>query len=107
MIRTDDNGVSIRNANGVHLSVIWGNQHSCVPLDEFIFSKTCGAVYTNIAREMNNVCIFSHDQVAHDITVIHCSSNYSRVVRYYMHTASLGRRDRLIPAQVNTSSPSL
>ena len=26
---------------------------------------------------MNNVCIFSHDQVIHDITAIDCSSNYS------------------------------
>ena len=27
--------------------------------------------------QMNNVYIFSHDQVTHDITSIDCSSNYS------------------------------
>ena len=26
---------------------------------------------------MNNVCIFSHYKVVHDITAIHCGSNYS------------------------------
>ena len=27
---------------------------------------------------MNNGCIFSHDQVPHDITAIDCSSNYNK-----------------------------
>ena len=37
---------------------------------------TC-AVFPDITRKMNNVCIFSHDEVTHDIAAVHFSSNYS------------------------------
>ena len=43
------------------------------------FHWTC-AVFSNIARQMNNVCIFSYDQFTHNITTIHCSSNYIKSV---------------------------
>ena len=58
-------------ANGVHLIEIWENTAlvqwiRCEPLGEHIIHWTC-AVFSHIAREMNNVCIFSHDQVKHYI----------------------------------------
>ena len=44
---------------------------------EHFIHWTC-AVFSHIARKINNVCIFSQDQVTHDITVIDCSLNYSQ-----------------------------
>ena len=64
---------AIRYANGVHLSAIWESTAlvqwiRCEPLGEHLIHWTC-AVFSHIARKMNNVCIFSHDQVTHDITL--------------------------------------
>ena len=39
------------------------------------FRRKFCVVFSHIARKMSNVCIFSHDQVTHDITVIDCSAN--------------------------------
>ena len=58
-------------ANGAHLSAILENTAlvqwmRCELLGEhFIFWAY--AVFSHIARKMNNVCIFSYDQVTYDI----------------------------------------
>ena len=49
-----------------------------VPSDEHLI-RWMSAVFSHITRKMNNVCIFSHDQVTYDITVIDCSSTTARV----------------------------
>ena len=41
---------------------------------EHFIHWTC-AELSHIARKMNNVCIFSHDQVTHDITLPHIVLN--------------------------------
>ena len=71
----------IRYTNGVYLSAIWDNTAlvpwiRCEPLGEHFIRGTCAA-FSHITRKMNNVCIFSHDEVTHDITAVHFSSNYS------------------------------
>ena len=43
---------------------------SCDPLGEHLIHWAC-AVFSHITRKMNNVCIFSHDQVTHDISAMH------------------------------------
>ena len=53
-------------------------KHSTHPMNKvWAFRRTPHSldmcVFSNIARKMNNVCIFSHDQVTHDITAVHCS----------------------------------
>ena len=66
-----------RYANGVHLSAIWENTAlvpwiRCEPLGEHFIHRICLA-FSHITRNMNNVCIFSHDEVTHDITAVHSS----------------------------------
>ena len=58
-------------ANGVHLSAIWQNT-------AHLIHWTC-AVFPHITRKMNNVCIFSHNQVTYDkgLNALDCSLNYS------------------------------
>ena len=58
---------AIRYANGVHLSAIWENTAPvqwirCGPLGKHFIHWTC-AIFSHIARKLNDVCIFSHDQV--------------------------------------------
>ena len=50
-------------------------KYSTCPINKVntLFTRT---LYPHIARKINNVCIFSHDQITYDITVIDCSSNY-------------------------------
>ena len=66
----------------VFISVQYGKystrQMSTV-LGERLIHCTC-AVFSNIARKMNTVCVGSHDQVSCDLMAIHCSSKYSRSV---------------------------
>ena len=54
----------LRYANGVHLSALWGSTALV------LIHRTC-AVFSHMALKMNNVCIFSHDQVTHDIHNCH------------------------------------
>ena len=67
--------------NGVHLSAIWENT-ALGPINRLLAFRrasywTC-AVFSNIARTINTVCIFSLDQVTHGkMTATHYSSNYN------------------------------
>ena len=47
------------------------------------------AVFSHIARKMNNVCIFSHDQVTHDIKLPYIVLNLQleRDMGWYRHTS--------------------
>ena len=77
----------------VHLSAIWKNTAlvhwiRCEPLGEHLVHRTLNntalikgehliqwtsAVFSHIARKMNTVCIFSHDQVTRGILSCHTS----------------------------------
>ena len=62
-------------ANGVDLSAIWENTTLILwvgyePLGDHFIHGTC-AVFSHITQKMNNVCIFSHDEVIYDITAVH------------------------------------
>ena len=59
---------------------------------------TC-AVFSHIAREMNNVCIFSHDQITHDITVIHCAQSAARL----LYGLIMARSVRIVSYQPNSN----
>ena len=72
-----------RCANGLHMSAMWKyavlvQWIRCEPLGKHIIHWT-SAAYPHIAQQMNNVCIFSHEEVMHYITVIHCNFNYSNI----------------------------
>ena len=58
-------------ANRVYLSAIWENTAlvqwiRCELLGEHLIYWTC-AVFSHIARKINNICIYSHNDVTHDI----------------------------------------
>ena len=64
------------------------SMNMCEPLCKHLIHWTC-AVFLHIARKMNNVCIFSHDQVTYDIilpytvlTHIFSLSNANAMKRY-------------------------
>ena len=52
----------------------------CEPFGKHLIHWTC-AVFSHIARKMNNVCIFSHDQVTHDITAIDLYASWWKPLR--------------------------
>ena len=75
------------------LSAIWENTAPvrwirCEPSGEHIIHWTC-AVFAHIARKMNNVCIFPHDEVKHDIKLPYIVPNLQLEcdMSWYQHTS--------------------
>ena len=99
-------------ANGVHLSAIWDNTAlvqwiRCEPLGEHLIHWIC-AVFSQIARKMSNVCIFSHDEVTHDIIIpyvvlnlqLECDMGWYRYTSHSEnHSKECENQQRLPPAE--------